>query len=145
MYGVDRKICHEGHWSASRGLPSDAEQWFRVTDFFIHTIRPLWYFFFWFTTFDFQRRTCYKVTLFPLKRFYSSLKQSTQPATAVRYARKQKSSRLCRKDRHTIWIHVERDLSQDRFLFHILWLNDMSFAKLSYCLFCSSVNRFPDL
>ena len=24
-YGVDRKICHEGHWSASRGLPSDAE------------------------------------------------------------------------------------------------------------------------
>ena len=26
VYGVDRKICHEGHWSASRGLPSDAEQ-----------------------------------------------------------------------------------------------------------------------
>ena len=33
MYGVDRKICHEGHWSASRGLPSDVEQWSRVTDF----------------------------------------------------------------------------------------------------------------
>ena len=40
MYGVDRKICHEGHWSASRGLPSDAEQWSRVTDFSIHTIHP---------------------------------------------------------------------------------------------------------
>ena len=26
VYGVDRKICHEGHCSASRGLPSDAEQ-----------------------------------------------------------------------------------------------------------------------
>ena len=40
VYGVDRKICHEGHWSASGGLPSDAEQWFRVTDFSIHTIYP---------------------------------------------------------------------------------------------------------
>ena len=26
VYSVDRKICHEGHCSASRGLPSDAEQ-----------------------------------------------------------------------------------------------------------------------
>ena len=40
VYDVDRKICHEGHWSASRGLPSDAEQWSRVTDFSIHTIHP---------------------------------------------------------------------------------------------------------
>ena len=40
VYGVDRKICHEGHWSASRGLPSDAEEWSRVTDFSIHTIHP---------------------------------------------------------------------------------------------------------
>ena len=39
VYGVDRKICHEGHWSESRGLPSDAEQWSRVTDFSIHTMR----------------------------------------------------------------------------------------------------------
>ena len=23
VYGVDRKICHEGHWSASRVIPSD--------------------------------------------------------------------------------------------------------------------------
>ena len=40
LYGVDRKICHEGHWSASRGLPSDAEQWSQVTDFSIHTKHP---------------------------------------------------------------------------------------------------------
>ena len=40
VYGVDRKICHEGHCSASRGLPSDAEQWSRVTDFSIRTIHP---------------------------------------------------------------------------------------------------------
>ena len=26
VYGVDRKICHKGHRSASRGLPRDAEQ-----------------------------------------------------------------------------------------------------------------------
>ena len=45
--------------------------------FFLHTSR--------FTTFDFQRRTCYKVILFPLKSFYSSLKKSTLPATAVRF------------------------------------------------------------
>ena len=44
---------------------------------FLHT--------FWFTTFDFQSRTCCKVTLFPLKSFYSSLKRSTLPATAVRF------------------------------------------------------------
>ena len=25
-YGMDRKICHEGHRSASRGKPRDAEQ-----------------------------------------------------------------------------------------------------------------------
>ena len=25
VYGVDRKFCHEGHWSTSRGLPSEAE------------------------------------------------------------------------------------------------------------------------
>ena len=25
VYGVDRKICHKDHWSASRGLPGDAE------------------------------------------------------------------------------------------------------------------------
>ena len=26
VYGVDRKICHEGHCSASRGLPRDGQQ-----------------------------------------------------------------------------------------------------------------------
>ena len=89
VYGVGRKICHEGHWSASRGLPSDAEQWSRVADFpttpytndryyfFLHT--------FWFTTFDFHSSTCYYVIFFPLKSFYWSFKKSTLPATAVRF------------------------------------------------------------
>ena len=40
--------------------------------FFLHT--------FWFSTVDFQSRTCLKVTLFPLKSFHSSLKKSTLPA-----------------------------------------------------------------
>ena len=44
--------------------------------FFLHT--------FWLTTFDFQSRTCYEITVFPLKGFYLSLKKSTLPATAVR-------------------------------------------------------------
>ena len=88
VYGVDRKICHEGHWSASeacRAMPnSDPErQIFLSTPytydryFFLHT--------FWFTIFDFQRRTCYKVTFFHLKSFYSSLKRSTLPATNARF------------------------------------------------------------
>ena len=36
-------------------------------------------------TFDFQSRTCYEITLLPLKGFYLSLKKSTLPATAVRF------------------------------------------------------------
>ena len=36
-------------------------------------------------TFDFQSRTCYEITLFPLKGFYLSLKKSTLSATAVRF------------------------------------------------------------
>ena len=86
MYGVVRKICHEGLWSASRGLPSDAEQWSRVTDFLSTPYTHDRYFFlhtFWITTFDFQRRTCYEITLFPLKGFYFNLKKSTLPVTAI--------------------------------------------------------------
>ena len=40
---------------------------------------------FWFITFDFLSRTCYKVTLFPLKSLNLSLKKSTLPATAVQF------------------------------------------------------------
>ena len=87
VYRMNREICHEGHWSASRGLPSDAEQWSRVKDFLSTPYTHDRYFFvntFCFTTFDFQRRTCYKVLPFPLKSFYSSLKKPTLTATAVR-------------------------------------------------------------
>ena len=38
----------------------------------------------WLITFAFQSRTYYKVTLFPLGSFYSSLKRLTLPATVVR-------------------------------------------------------------
>ena len=34
---------------------------------------------------DFQSRTCYGITLFPLKAFYLSLKKSTLPATAIQF------------------------------------------------------------
>ena len=73
------------HHEACRVMPNSDPEWqiFLSTPnthdryFFLHTSR--------FTTFDFQRRTCYKVILFPLKSFYSSLKKSTLPATAVRF------------------------------------------------------------
>ena len=45
--------------------------------FFLHT--------FWLTKFDFQRRICNKVTLFPLRSFYSSLTKSTLQATTVQF------------------------------------------------------------
>ena len=88
VYGVDRKICHEGHWSASLGcrvMPNSDPEWqiFLSTPythdryFFLHTL--------WLTTFDFQSRTCYEITLFPLKGFYLSLKKSTLPLTADRF------------------------------------------------------------
>ena len=32
-----------------------------------------------------SKRTCYEITLFPLKGFYLSLKKSMLPATAVRF------------------------------------------------------------
>ena len=78
VYGVDRKICHEGHWSASRGLPSEAERWSRVTDFSIHTIHP------WKIRF-LAYLLIYHISFFPSKSFYLSLKKSALPATAVRF------------------------------------------------------------
>ena len=36
------RFRHEGNCSASRGLPSDAEQLSRVTEFSICTEQPLW-------------------------------------------------------------------------------------------------------
>ena len=73
------------HHEACRVMPNSDPEWqiFLSTPyihdryFFLHT--------FWLTTFDFERRTCYKVILFPLKSFYSSLKKSRLPATAVRF------------------------------------------------------------
>ena len=35
---MDRKICHEGHCWASRGLPSDADQGLSDGFFYIHHI-----------------------------------------------------------------------------------------------------------
>ena len=41
VWGVDRKIHPEDHCLASRGLPSDARQWLRGTDFFCLPITPM--------------------------------------------------------------------------------------------------------
>ena len=73
------------HLEACRVMPNSDPEWhiFLSTPythkryFFLHT--------FWFTTFDFQSRTCYEITLFPLKGFYFSLKEPTLPATAVQF------------------------------------------------------------
>ena len=91
VYGVDRKFCHEGHWSASWGLPRCADysdlEWWIFSIYIIHPSPhpPERYFFlhtFWFTTFDFQSRTC--CLRLPFKSFYWSWKKSTLPVTAFR-------------------------------------------------------------
>ena len=73
------------HHEACRVMPNSDPEWqiFLSTPythdryFFLHT--------FWWTTFDFQSRTCYEITLSPLKGFYLSLIKSTLPATAFRF------------------------------------------------------------
>ena len=73
MYSVDRIICHDGHWLATRVLPSDAEQWSLVTDFlstpythdryiFLHTFWILKY------------RACYNT--FSFKEFLLTFKEA---------------------------------------------------------------------
>ena len=72
------------HHKACRVMPNSDPEWRIFLSipythdryFFLHT--------FWFTTFDFQSRTCYKVTPFSLKSLYSRIKKPTLPATAVR-------------------------------------------------------------
>ena len=72
VYGSDRKSVTrvtDRHHEACRVMPNSDPEWqiFLSTPnnhdryFFLHT--------FWFATFDFQRRTCYKVTLFSVKEF----------------------------------------------------------------------------
>ena len=41
VWGVDRTIRPEDHCLASLGLPNDARQWSRGTDFSIHAPYPL--------------------------------------------------------------------------------------------------------
>ena len=73
------------HHEACRVMPNTGPEWriFLSTPythdryFFLHT--------FWLTTFDFQCRTCYEITFFPVKSFYSILKKLTLLATAIRY------------------------------------------------------------
>ena len=85
MVWIEKSVTKvtDRHHEACRVMPnSDPErQIFLSTPythdryFFLHT--------FWLTTFDFQSRTCYEITLFPLKGFYLSFKKSTLPPTAV--------------------------------------------------------------
>ena len=73
------------HHEACRVMPNSDPEWqiFLYTPYthdrysFLHT--------FWFITFDFQKRICYKPTPFPLKTFYSILMISTLSATPVRF------------------------------------------------------------
>ena len=86
MVWIEKSVTRvtDRHHEACRVMPNSDPEWqiFLSTPythdryFFLHT--------FWFTTFDFQRRTYYKITLFPLNSFYSRLKRSTLPATSVR-------------------------------------------------------------
>ena len=87
MVWIEKSITRvtDRHHEACRVMPNSDPEWqiFLSTPythdryFFLHT--------FWFTTFYFQSRTCYEITLFPLKGVYLSLKKSTLPATAVRF------------------------------------------------------------
>ena len=87
MVWIEKSVTRvtDRHHEACRVMPNSDTEWqiFLSTpythdsNFFLHT--------FWLTTFDFQSRTCYEITLFPLKGFYLILKESTLPATAVRF------------------------------------------------------------
>ena len=87
MVWIEKSVTRvtDRHLEACRVMPNSDPEWqiFLSTPYthdrysFLHT--------FWFTTFDFQKWTCYKATLFPLKRFYSCLMKSTLPVTAVRF------------------------------------------------------------
>ena len=87
MVWIEKSVTRvtDRHHEACRVMPNSDPEWqiFLSTPythdryFFLHT--------FWLTKFDFQRRICNKVTLFPLKSFYSSLTKSTLQATAVRF------------------------------------------------------------
>ena len=87
MVSIEKSVTRvtDRHHEACRVMPNSDSEWqiFLSTPythdryFFLHTS--------WLTTFDFQSRTCYERTLFPLKGLYLSLKKSTLPATAVRF------------------------------------------------------------
>ena len=87
MVWIEKSVTRvtDRHHEACRVMPNSDPEWqiFLSTPythdryFFLHT--------FWLTTFDFQSRTCYEITLFPLKGFYLSFKKSTLPETAVRF------------------------------------------------------------
>ena len=77
MVWIEKSVTRvtDRHHEACLDMPNSDPEWqiFLSTPyihdryFFLHT--------FWLTTFDFQRRTCYKVTLFPLKEFLLKFKE----------------------------------------------------------------------
>ena len=73
------------HHDACRVMPNSDPEWQIFLSIPYTHERYFFLHIFWFTTFDFQSRTCYEITLFPLKGFYLSLKKSTLPPTAVRF------------------------------------------------------------
>ena len=85
VYGVDRKKMSRGPLIGITRLAERCRTVIPSEGFFYRPHHTPMIDTFSCTTFDFQRRACYKVTLFPLKSFYSSLKRSTLPATAVQF------------------------------------------------------------
>ena len=87
MVWIEKSVTRvtDRHHEACRVMPNSDPEWQISLStpythdryFFLHT--------FWYTTFDFRRRTCYKVTLFLLKSLYSCLKRLTIPAMAIRF------------------------------------------------------------
>ena len=77
MVWIEKSLTRvtDRHHEACRVMPNSDPEWqiFLSTPythdryFFLHT--------FWYTTFDFQSRTCVEITLFPLKGFYLSFKE----------------------------------------------------------------------
>ena len=87
MVWIEKSVTRvtDRHHEACRVMPNSDPEWQIYLSIPYTHDRHLLLHTFWFTTFDFQSRTWYEITLFPLKGFYLSWKKSTLPATAVRF------------------------------------------------------------
>ena len=85
MVWIEKSVARvtDRHHEACRVMPNSDPEWqiFLSTpythDKVLFLVAIPFYKIFALTTFDFQSRACYEITLFPLKGFYLSLKKST--------------------------------------------------------------------